>query len=136
MKVASYSIFSFLFFLLRSNGKKNTWMRTIFVTVRKLFQKCHSENYLISVVSTWFKFLNNYEARWQRHLKDTLQLQILWIWIKIRVNSLLGKHYETKMGDDTMEIISCIKICSSLFSEEHCTKIFHVLYCSFSPKRT
>ena len=40
------------------------------------FRKYHSE-------STWSqrcsKFsVNNYEAPWQRHLKDTLQLKILW----------------------------------------------------------
>ena len=30
-------------------------------------------------------FLNNYEAPWQRHLKETLQLKILWTWVNIGV---------------------------------------------------
>ena len=65
------------------------------------------ENYLISAV---FKIPNNYEAHWQRHLKDTLQLKILRTWTNIHVNSLLNKNHETEMGYGALEIISCTKI--------------------------
>ena len=40
-----------------------------------MFQKCHSESYLISVI---FKVLSNYKAYWKQHLKDTLQFKILY----------------------------------------------------------
>ena len=39
MKVPWYSVFSFLILLFRSNGKNNTWMRTIFVTVMVIISK-------------------------------------------------------------------------------------------------
>ena len=45
-------------------------------------------------------FLSNYETHRQRHLKDALQLKILWTWINIRGNSLLGKYHETKRKKD------------------------------------
>ena len=40
----------------------------------------------------WKFFRNDYEALWQRHLKDTLQLKILWTWIIIVANSFLTKY--------------------------------------------
>ena len=74
-------------------------------------------NYFESAVLkvTWFKlcskfFLNNYEAHWRRHLKDTLQLKILRTWTNIHVNSFLGKYHKWKMGGVAIEIISCTKI--------------------------
>ena len=96
--------FSFLF---RSNSKKNTRMRSTFVTVMVLFQKRHFGGYLISAI---FKILNNCEAHWQQHLKDTLQLKILQTWINMRINSFLDKYDETKMNEGALEIISRIKI--------------------------
>ena len=39
---------------------------------------------MISAMSKYF--LNIYKAHWQRHLKDTLQLKILWKWINIPAN--------------------------------------------------
>ena len=42
-------------------------------------------------------FLSNYEAHWQQHLKDTLQLKILRTSINLRDNSFLGKYQEKLM---------------------------------------
>ena len=39
------------------------------------FRKCHCESTWSQLCSKFF--INNYEAPWQRHLKDTLQLKIL-----------------------------------------------------------
>ena len=87
MKVPWYSVYSSFFFFLEPTVKKNTWMRTISVRVMVIiFRKCYSEMFL----------LNIYEANWQRHLKDTLQLKILRQWINIRASSSSNIHnYET-----------------------------------------
>ena len=66
---------------------ERNWVKTTSVTVMGFFWKYHSE-------STWSqqssKFsINNYEAPWQRHLKDTLQLKILWTSV-----SSLHQHIE------------------------------------------
>ena len=56
-------------------------------------------------------FLNNCEAHWQWHLKDTLQLKILRAWTNnIHANSFLSKYHKIKMGEVAMEIINCTKI--------------------------
>ena len=99
----------FLIFLFRSNGKKEYLNENNF-----RHGYC---NYFRSAVLqvTWFLlcskfFFNNHKAHWQRHLKDTLQVNSLQTWINIHTNSFLGKYYEIKMGEDTLEIISCTKI--------------------------
>ena len=107
LKVPWYSVFSFsyIFLLLfRRNGKKNTWMRTNFVSVMVI----------ISKVPFW-KLLDiscfQSSQQWPGAiLKDTLHLKILQTWIEIHVNSFLDKYYETKMGEDALKIISCTKI--------------------------
>ena len=43
------------------------------------FLKCYSEITWLKLFSEFF--LNNYEALWQQHLKDTLQLKILRTWM-------------------------------------------------------
>ena len=43
------------------------------------FWKCYSEGTWLQLCSEFF--LNNYEALWQQHLKDTLQLKILRTWM-------------------------------------------------------
>ena len=43
------------------------------------FWKCYSESTWLQLCSEFF--LNNYEALWQQHLKDTLQLKILRTWM-------------------------------------------------------
>ena len=53
---------------------------------------------------------NDYEAHSRRHLKDALQLKILWTRINIYADSFLDKYHEMKMGEDAVEIISCTKI--------------------------
>ena len=101
-------------------------MRMIFVTViacisKVLFQK------LLDI--SCFK---SYEAHWQQHLKDTLQLKILRTWIDIHVNFFLGKYHEVKMGEGALEIISCTKIwaCSLKdFAPRHFT-----YYCIFQSR--
>ena len=74
----------------------------------------------------------SYEAHWQQHLKDTLQLKILRTWIDIHVNFFLGKYHEVKMGEGALEIISCTKIwaCSLKdFAPRHFT-----YYCIFQSR--
>ena len=97
-----------VYFLFRNNGKKEHLDENNF--------RHGYGNYFKSAVLkvTWFQlcstfFLNNYEAHWQRHLKDILRLKILRTWINIQANSFLGK-YEMKMSECAMEIISCTKI--------------------------
>ena len=110
-KVPWYSVFTFFIFLFRSNVKKEYLDENDF---------CHGYvNYFKSAVLkvTWFQlcskfFLNNYEAHWEQHLKDTLQLKILQTWINIHTNYFI-KNHEMKMGEDTSEIISCTKIQAS-----------------------
>ena len=43
------------------------------------FWKCYSESTWLQLCSEFF--LNNYEALWQQHLRDTLQLKILRTWM-------------------------------------------------------
>ena len=72
-------MFSFLFLYLETTLWESNWVKTTSVAVMFFlffFWNYHSE-------STWpqqcSKFsINNYEAPWQRHLKDTLQLKIVW----------------------------------------------------------
>ena len=101
MKVPWYSVYSFLFLFFRSCGYGDYFKSAILkVTSYQLYLKF---------------FLNNYDAHWQLHLKDTLQFKNLWTWINICANLFLGDYHETKMGKDCLEIISCTKIraCSS-----------------------
>ena len=74
-----------LYFLFRTNGKGEHLDENNFR---------HSYgNYFESAILkvTWYQLcskfiLNIYEAHWQRHLKDTLQLKILREWINIRAS--------------------------------------------------
>ena len=93
--------FLFLIFLFRSNGIKEHLDKNDF--------RHGYGNYFKSAVLkiTWFQlrskfFLNNYEAHWQRHLKDTLHLKILRTWINIHANSFFGKYHEIKMGEGAL----------------------------------
>ena len=51
----------------------------------------------------WKFFLNNYEASWQQHLKDALQLKILQTWINIGVEPAL----QSALHQDIWLIIEC-----------------------------
>ena len=102
MKVTWYFLFSMLFFLFRTHGKKNTWMRT------KFFESAIKK-------VTWYQlcskfFINIYEAHWQRHLKDILKLKILQQWINIRANSSLMNITKRKWTKGARKTISCTKV--------------------------
>ena len=95
-KVRWYSAFLFFAFLFRSNNKKKHLDENDF--------RHGYDNYFKSAVLkvTWYQlrsksFLDNYEAHWQRHLKDTLQMKILRTWINIHANSFFGKYHEMIM---------------------------------------
>ena len=92
MKVPWYFVFSFLFFCLGPNVRKNTWMKTASVTVLVILSKV-----LFWKLLDHRLFLNNYEAYWQQDLRDTLQLKILWKWINIHANHFLVKHMKQKL---------------------------------------
>ena len=104
-----YFAFLFFAFLFRSNDKKEHLDENDF--------RHGYGNYFKSAVLkvTWYQlcstsFLDNYEAHWQRHLKDTLQMKILRTWININANSFLGKYHEMIIDKGSLEIISCTKI--------------------------
>ena len=78
-------VFCVFIFGLEPKVRKNTWMKTNFVTVMVFFFK----STVLKI--TWSQlfsgsFLNNYKAHWQQHLKSTLQWKILRKWIKICAN--------------------------------------------------
>ena len=117
-----------LIFLFRSNGKSNIWIRTIIVKVMGIISKMP----FWKLLDISFKFLNNYEARWQQHLKDTLQLKTLRTWINVRINSFLDKYDKTKMGEGALEIISCPKgrTCSLKNIAQNIVIVFALVFCS------
>ena len=86
MRMPWYSTCSFLFFCLEPTLRKDTWMRAISTTVIVIFsklpfQKLLDHNYVQSSFSIITKHIDN------SILKDTLQLKILRLWIKIHANS-------------------------------------------------
>ena len=130
-----YSVFLFfylfIYFCLEATIKRNTWMRTISVTVmviisKVLFWKLLDINY-VQLYSNFF--LNNYEAHWQPHFKDTLQMKILRTWINIHANSFLGKYQEIIMDEHALGIINCTKI--RVFSLKSIAPGHFTYYCIF-----
>ena len=113
-KLPWYSVFLFYlfiyFFCLEATIKRNTWIRTISVTVMVIISKVLFWKLLdINNVQLYSNiFLNNYKAHWQGYFKDTLQ--ILRTWINIHANSFLGKYHEMIMDENPLEIISWTKI--------------------------
>ena len=78
--------FYFLFYCLEATVKKQQFDENDFRHGYGSYFKCA----VLKV--TWFQlcsqfFLNNYDAQWPRHLKDTLQLKILRTWINVHANS-------------------------------------------------
>ena len=72
------------YFLCKNNGKREQLHENDFRrSYGNFFWRCHSESTWSQLCSKFF--LNNYEAPWQRHLKDTFQLKILRTWINIGV---------------------------------------------------
>ena len=76
--------FNFYFLFQRNNSKREEMDGNNFCCCYGNFLgRFYSE-------STWYQlcskfFLNNYKPPWQQHLKDTLQLKILWMWINVSV---------------------------------------------------
>ena len=71
-------------FLFRNNSKREQLDGNNFRHCYGIFfRRCHSESTWSQLCSKFF--LNNYKAPLQKHLKDTLQLKILWTWINIGV---------------------------------------------------
>ena len=64
-------------FRLATNARKHTWMRMISITVMVIF----------SELPFWKLFYHSYFQN--SILKDTIQLKILWTWIKIGANSFI-----------------------------------------------
>ena len=81
-----FIFYLFIFFCLETTVIENNWMRTTSVAVMVFFfRKYHSESTWSQLYSKFF--LNSYEAPWQLHLKDTLQMKILRTWIIIGVEA-------------------------------------------------
>ena len=71
--------------LFRNNVIREQWVENHLRRCNgNFFRKCHSDSNSSQLCPKFF--LNNYEAPWQRHLKDTLQLKILRTWIHVGVN--------------------------------------------------
>ena len=75
--VIVFRIFIFIFLCLETTARKNTWMRTTFVTLMVIFSKVLFWN-----LATWSKLCGFSKAKFfstirrhieQRHLRDTLQ---------------------------------------------------------------
>ena len=78
-----FRIFIFIFGL-ETTVRENSWVgRTSVAVIVKFFRKYNSESTSSQLCSKFI--LNNYEAPWQRHLKDTVQLNILRTWINTDV---------------------------------------------------
>ena len=76
MNMSWHPVFSFLFVLFRNNVIRDQLDENDFVIIMFFFQKDHFESTWSQLCSKFF--INNYKATWQQHLKDTLQLNILW----------------------------------------------------------
>ena len=98
-------LFLCLFFcLFRSHDKKNTCMRTIFITVMLIISKVSFWELLdiscfLSSQQLWGAETTAFENRFRG-----------FTWFNMRLNSILDKYHETKMGEDVLKIIKCIKI--------------------------
>ena len=68
-------------------------------------------------------FVNNWKFHCYWHLKDTLQLNILRIWINIRANLFFGKNHETKVS--STKIRACL---SMIIPARHSTYHFMPLF--------
>ena len=129
-KVPWYSVFLFFIFFRSSDMKEHL--------DENEFRHCYGNYFKNAVLKvTWFQlysnfFLNNYEAHWRQHLKDTLRfkdlrLKILRTWINIHANSILGKYHEMKMGEGDLEIISFTKIWAC--SLKNIASVHFTFYC-------
>ena len=81
-----FIFYLFIYFLFRNNGNREQLDENDFRRCYGIFfRKYHSESTWSQLYSKFF--LNSYEAPWQLHLKDTLQMKILRTWIIIGVEA-------------------------------------------------
>ena len=90
-----FCVFIFIFIIETLVRENNSVGRTSITVIVIFFQKCHSESTSSQLCSN--VFLNNYKAPWQQHLKDTVQLKILWTWINISINALVHQANVTEV---------------------------------------
>ena len=76
MDMPWHSVFSFLFFLFKNKVTREQLDENDFRCCYFFSRKYHFESTWSQVRSKFF--INNHESTWQQHLKDTLQLNILW----------------------------------------------------------
>ena len=76
MNMPWHSVFSFLFFLFRNNVIREQLNENDFRRCYVFSRKYHSKSTWSQLCSKFF--INNHGSTWQQHLKDTLQLNILW----------------------------------------------------------
>ena len=94
-------------FLFRRNGKTNTWLRTILVTVMVIISKMPLWK-LIDI--SCFQSSRQLRGTLTTAFERTLQLEILRALIKMPINFSLDKYDKTKMGDGVLQVISCTKM--------------------------
>ena len=76
LNIPWYPVFSFFSFLSRNSVIKEQLDENNFRRCYVFFWKDHSPSSWTQLCSKFF--INNYEAPWQWHLKDILQMKILW----------------------------------------------------------
>ena len=129
-----FRVYIFYFFCLEATVKKNTWMRTISVTVIAI----------ISEVPFWkllgFSYVQSSFSKITRHIENGIW-KILYKWIVYRY----GSTYTLILSWVNIMKLKWAKIPypgnyqlhknPSLFFEEHCTRTFHLsLYSSLPLK--
>ena len=126
--------FHFLFFCLEATVKKNTWMRTISVTVmviisKVLLWKLLDFSYVQSYLSAITRYIDN--DIWKilysgRFYGDGSTYMLILSWVNIM---------KWKWANVRRKLSVAQNPC--LFLEEHCTRTFHLLlYCSLPLKQT
>ena len=110
MKMSWYSVCSLLFCVfvcLEPMVRKDTWMKTISVTVRVIFSKMAFLKLLFrSHVQSSFSTI--YQAHWQQHFERHLAVKILRAWNNIHKD--LSKLKSTKLpGNICCTKTSCTK---------------------------
>ena len=123
MKMLWYSVFSFLIFF-RTNGVKVHLDKNDVQHCYGNFSKVSSwklldHSYVRSSFSTIMKHMDN------SILKDTLQVEILRSWIKLRVSSFI-KNWEDIMKWKSKSLPQKLHKNPCLHVEQNCTKIDHI----------
>ena len=122
----------------RSSGKKGHLEKYYFRYCYGNF--CGILNVIWSHLYSKFLF-DNYEARWQEHFEQALQMKILWIWINTYANSFTKTWVNTMKQKSAkasakLSLAQKIRVCTSK-SIAPKSMTFHIfLYTSFSLKQT